>query len=365
MVASDTVAEHIRALKDEDWGVREDAARALGVCRDPRSVRPLIEALHDTDRAVRDAATEALMAIGEPAVEDVGRSLYDPNMAVQEAAASILATIGDERVIAPLRTALCSPDWVVRMHAARALGRLKAVEAVGTLILLLQDPVPTVRQESVHALQAIGRPAVRTLLQSLHDRDWRVRLRATEALGILGSAEAVDPLIMLLQHDPDIAVRQDAARALGQLGNTRAVEPLLHAMAESRLRAVVIEALGQLKDRRAVPALVALVKTFNASEYEGRMPACLDDRYKQELVQIEAAIRALAHIGDPDTIPLLVSALQSTLIRAEAAEALTAFGQSAVPVLVNRLKIEQDHNIRFHIQEALARLGWHPGRRRF
>ena len=57
---ADQVAEQITALQDKDWGVREDAAVILGQCGDPRGVRPLIEALRDSDRAVREAATTAL-----------------------------------------------------------------------------------------------------------------------------------------------------------------------------------------------------------------------------------------------------------------------------------------------------------------
>ena len=46
---ADSVVEHITALDDEDWGVREDAAVALGQLGDARSVQPLIRALRDSD----------------------------------------------------------------------------------------------------------------------------------------------------------------------------------------------------------------------------------------------------------------------------------------------------------------------------
>jgi len=39
---ADYVSEQIAALRDEDWGVREDAALALGQSGDARGVRPLI-----------------------------------------------------------------------------------------------------------------------------------------------------------------------------------------------------------------------------------------------------------------------------------------------------------------------------------
>ena len=61
---ADAVAEQIAALKDEDWAIREEAATMLGTLRDPRAVAPLVSVLRDGDRAVRDAAIGALLAIG-------------------------------------------------------------------------------------------------------------------------------------------------------------------------------------------------------------------------------------------------------------------------------------------------------------
>ncbi|MBX3320754.1 MAG: HEAT repeat domain-containing protein, partial [Nitrospira sp.] len=69
---SNPVMEQIAALRDEDWAVREDAARLLGTFKDPRAVTPLIALLRDEDRCVREAAVEALRSIGTPAAEAVG-----------------------------------------------------------------------------------------------------------------------------------------------------------------------------------------------------------------------------------------------------------------------------------------------------
>ncbi len=359
---ADSVAEHIAALKDEDWGIREDAAMALGEARDPRGVGPLIEALRDSDRAVKTAATGALTAIGTPAVVDLSYCLQDPDLSVQEAAASILSEIADERVLASLHSALLSRDWVVRMHAARAVGRLRNPGSVETLVLLLQDTVPAVRDEAIAALVSIGESAVEPLVTALGDQDWRVRLRATEALCVLKSRTAVEPLVSLVRGDPDTAVRQEAARALGQIGDATAVEALLEVVEEPRLQARVIEALGRIGDRRVLPLLFRLIGALKTSDYEDRTPACEDHRYEQDLAGVEEAIRALARIRDEEAIPVLVAALQSTLIRNEASEALVRFGQKAIAPLVSRLQQERDENIRYHIRETLTQLGWNPKR---
>jgi len=360
---TDYVEEQIAALRDEDWGVREDAALALGQSGDSRGVRPLIEALRDSDRAVQTAATSALSSIGESAVVDLGSCLRDPDLTVQEAAASILSSIADERVIEPLMSALLSEDWVVRMHAARAIGRMAYSQAVDTLVLLLQDKVPSVRDEAMIALKAIGEQALLPLLTALKDKNWRVRLKATEALGVLGSKTTVQPLLDIVKGDPDTAVRQDAIRALGTIGDPSATEPLLRELNTPRHQIQAIEALGKIGDRRTVPTLLKLVTLLDPSRYEGRAPSCEDERYERDLPVVESAIRALAQIQDDRAIPVLIQALQSTLVRKEAAEALIALGnKAAIPPLFELFKKEQDENIRFYVKDTLTRLGWNPNR---
>ena len=358
---ADSVAEHIAALRDEDWGVREDAASALGAFRDPRSVSPLIYALQDSDRAVRTAASASLLAIGDPAIVPLGHCLQDSDLNVQESAASILATIGDHQVLEPLISALLNTNWIVRMHAARALGRIGDIRALDTLILLLQDKVPAVRDEAGAAITSLGEPSIAPLLETLKHKEWKIRLQAIEALALLKPKAAVDPLLTLMKHDPDTAIRQDAVRALGEIGDSRAVESLMAALNQKSLKTQAIAALGKIGDGQAVPKLLDIVNALVTSEYEGRMAACEDDRYQEELPAVEAAVKALAHIGDKRAIPTLQKALKSTLIRVEAAEALSRFGQAAISPLIAMYKKETDDNIRYHVKETLARLGWRPG----
>ncbi|WP_447974905.1 HEAT repeat domain-containing protein [Nitrospira sp. Kam-Ns4a] len=357
----DPVLENIAALKDEDWGIREEAALALGASRDRRAVVPLLAMLKDPDRAVREAAITALTEIGEPAVTAVGACLDDPDLTVQESAACILARIGDARVSDRLMIALGSADWIVRMHTAQALGRIGEPRAVPRLLPLLNDKVKAVRVEAAQALVRIGPPAVAPLLAALTHGEWLVRLHAVEALGKLKSPEAVEPLLRVLFNDRDPAVREDSVRSLGEIGDVRAVEFLLLVMRDPGLRAPAVEALGKIGDRRAVPALLAVVAGASRPPDSRPIDGC-GDRWDQEMLAMEAAVKALAQIGDEAAIPTLVAALKNTYVRAEAATALTAFGARAVPALVEVLRTEQDQNILYHVKEALARLGWRPHR---
>ena len=358
---ADTVAEQIAALKDEDWAIREEAATMLGTLRDSRAVVPLVSVLRDDDRAVRDAAIGALLAIGEPAVTTLGACLSDPVLTVQELASSVLAAIADVRVLTPLITALKSHDWIVRMHSAKALGRIKDPGAVAPLVPLLQDSVKAVREETSTALAAIGEAALSSLFVALTHAEWLVRLHAVEALGKTRSPEAVDPLLSVLFNDRDAAVREDAVRALGQIGDTRAVEFLVTVMKEPGLRPLAVEALGQIGDRRAVPVLINVLEGVDRPEVSRAIDGC-GDRWDEEILTLGAAVRALGAIRDEEAVPSLMKALRHTETRAEAAVSLTRFGSAVIAPLLAVLARESDDNIRYHVKDTLAKVGWRAGR---
>ena len=358
---TDPVAEHIAALRDDDWAIREEAATLLGGLKDARAVDPLVSVLRDRDRSVREAAIGALAAIGAPSVTALGACLADPELSVQEAASAALASIADARVLDQLTHALRSPDWIVRMHAAKALGRIKDPGSVRALVPLLQDQVKAVREEVSSALAAIGESAMPALLESLAHPDWLVRLHAVEALGKTASREAVQPLLRALFNDADSAVREDAVRALGHIGNSQAVEFLITVMNEPALRVLAIEALGLIGDRRAVPALIDAATGRQEPEGMRAVSGCGDQWTEGRLSQA-AAVRALGLIQDDTALPTLAGALQSTFTRAEAAAALTKFGSKIVPLLIPLLAESTDDNVRYHVKEALTAVGWRPGR---
>ena len=115
----------IKALKDEDWAVRCDAAKVLGRLGDARAVEPLIQALKDQEWAVRRSTAEALGKIGDgTAVEPLIQALRDEEELVQGDAAEALAKIGDGKTIERLIQVRKDEPLSVRLKAERALYRL-------------------------------------------------------------------------------------------------------------------------------------------------------------------------------------------------------------------------------------------------
>jgi HEAT repeat protein len=167
-------------------------------------------------------------------------------------------------------------------------------------------------------------------------------------------------LLATLFNDRDSAVREDAVRALGEIGDARAVEFLLTAMNDPGLRMLAVEALGRIGDRRAVPVLRDVVAGTNPPAVSRPVAGC-GDQWSEEIITQGAAVRALGLIGDEAAIPTLVAALASTHTRSEAAAALARFGGKTIPFLLPLLT-QPDENLRYHVKETLALVGWRANR---
>jgi HEAT repeat protein len=164
-------------------------------------------------------------------------------------------------------------------------------------------------------------PLVQTVL---YDEHLPVRSLAISTLGENPTAACYDLLLNLLERDEDYAARADAAAAFGALQDLRALEPLVRAFFEDTSWLVQFSAvvsLGNLKDPRAN---VVLRQALDSSE---------------SIIQM-AAISALSEIGDAESVPLLLSFVQSEdwLIRQRLSEAL---GNLTTPKSLAALKYLQ------------------------
>lgn len=113
----------IGALRSENRDVRERAVGALGISGDPAAVSPLIKALEDQDEGVREEAAQAIEKIGieaHVAVPPLIKVLKDKNESVRKKAEKALYEIGpatkDE--VPALIDALKDQDAYVRWKAA-------------------------------------------------------------------------------------------------------------------------------------------------------------------------------------------------------------------------------------------------------
>ncbi|MEW6110044.1 MAG: HEAT repeat domain-containing protein [Nitrospirota bacterium] len=125
----------IEDLKKGTGMKRAEAAKHLGKINDMRAVKPLVEALQDTNMGVRNNVAFALGELGarEAIPHLIKVLLGDPEEWVRKSAAKALGMLGSREAVSHLAKALKDQSQMVRKSAARSLGQIGGIQAVQAL----------------------------------------------------------------------------------------------------------------------------------------------------------------------------------------------------------------------------------------
>jgi len=98
--------------------------------------------------------------------------------------------------------------------------------SVSDWIEVLSNPDKEQRADATCALIAYGEKSLPALLNVLTHTDWKVRYRAAEAVGQIGSMPDIDivPTLIALTEDEKDHVRYMAAKGLVKIGDPRAAD---------------------------------------------------------------------------------------------------------------------------------------------
>ena len=221
------------------------------------------------------------------------------------------------------------------------------------------------------------------IAQLQHDPDVMGRIYAAEALGELGSLEAVASLRQVLEQDTFWGVQVEVARILGAIHTPAALEALLANLhlPHPKARRAVVTALGEFKDERAAAALIEVLQTGDASYFvEAEAAAALGKtRRASALAPLQQAahtpswnetirhgvFRGLAELQDDSTIPVLrdfTTYGQPPLARYAAIRALGKLGgdkdpaPTAITETLTVLLDEEHFRTRMAVLDALESL---------
>ncbi|MDD1689372.1 MAG: HEAT repeat domain-containing protein [Methanoregula sp.] len=175
----------VKALQDStDPQVRQYAAYLLGKAQNPRAIQPLVEALADFDKSVREQATLALSRIGKAAIEPLAEAMKEPKWQTRYRAAEALGKIADEKAVKPLIQGLRDNRDHVRYMAAKGLKDIGDSDAIEPIVILLKDENRYVRMMAVRALGTLGGKKVNEALNAALnvEQDEKVREAIVEAL---------------------------------------------------------------------------------------------------------------------------------------------------------------------------------------
>ncbi len=268
------------------------------------SVEQLIRDLDSKDGYLVNAAVDALVKKGEPAVPDLIKALKNNNNLTRDYIVKVLSKIG-EPAVPDLIKALKNNNVYIRRYAIKTIARIGSAAEI----------------------------AVPDLIKALRsDEDANVRSYAAYALGEIGPAAeiAVPDLIKALRNDEDANVRIYAAYALGEIGPAAkaAVPALIKALEDNNVyvRINAIIALGEIGPaaEAAVPALIYILRDINNDISDYYVP-----RGFSRADVCGNVIIAFSKIGKP-AVPALMKALgdNKPIVRKYAAEALKILRQN-------------------------------------
>jgi HEAT repeat protein len=312
----------------------------------------LIQRLSHSEYTERRKAEDALVALGDVAIEPLIGVVEQQGIVAALRAASALARLGDERGILPVARLLLrdsspimnvfealaqwqsrpigwetrelvrlaqeyqitqselvwtelfrrvrqfSPGWVAPSVSASKATTVATPDDIAGLIQTLRSSNHTTREAATAKLIAIGQEAVPDLIESLKSTSPLVRYRAAEALGHIGDARAVAPLLTLRKTlDRDIleVVNKALIVLAKQLNKTPRSEdiPALIALvrhlrfdAASQPAAIsATSALAYLARNRPTPALRGALKWLKS------LWAPLPPGFKETRIAIEEATK--------------------------------------------------------------------------
>jgi aminopeptidase N len=248
------------------------------------------------------------------------------------------------------------------LHDSDVTGRLRAIQEISahrgdTVLRALaqaahSDGFWAVRQRAIGGLAEFKSPeAEQALLESLKDKDSRVRRAAVDGLGRYKDAKLVDKFADLIKTDPSYFVVSSSANALGQTGDPRAYQILMDTMGRDSwgetIRGGALRGLGALKDPHALeiglkyarpgnpeairgPALMVLAEVGKGNdEVLGILTAALKEQSEQVVF---SALQAIGTLGDRRAVP----ALEELSHRPDLAG--IGFAQQFIAGVINRLK---------------------------
>ncbi|MGA7124396.1 MAG: HEAT repeat domain-containing protein [Polyangiaceae bacterium] len=301
----------LRALGDDDWRVRKEAAAiSPSIDRRDEIVAALVTALEETvNIGLRNAAVEALVAIGPDAISATVGALPRLDADARKLAIEVLGGLADLRCTEALSRALDDEDVNVQVAAAEALGnaRLAGEEARDL--------------------------ATRSLVKSLSNRGAILKIAALESLARL---EARLPWSIFRPHVTDPLLRRYAIAAACGSAEPDAVRALALATGDPSptIAREAIVALGELVASGPQEAsLLGVARAALGQTPVGRVNVRRAARNPDDAPARSSALALLGLIGDPSDIALLVDALGE-----EAAEradlALRIFGSDAIVPLL-------------------------------
>ena len=232
------IAPMLKVLtEDGDVDVRTAAASAMGQFKERGAVRSLVEILEDKERRLRRTGLVQRPPSPAPLIptpQGVPARMPSPRPSVQRGPRGVPSPPSMPPVARPPSRPIgkgvpgSEEGWRLRCAAAEALGRIGDPLGLPAIVGALKDSDSYVRsaaEEGIEAFTFCAKPdecardprTVELLINSMANSSANLRFVVATALGRIGDAKAIAPLIETLKTEQDQRFRQALMLALSRI----------------------------------------------------------------------------------------------------------------------------------------------------
>jgi HEAT repeat protein len=255
-------------------------------------------------------------------------------------------------------------DWRVRKTIVEGFLRKPDEGVVLCLIEALRDPENAGKRNSAtEALIRLGETAIPYLMYQLgREEDLDVRLALVNLLGDIRNEEAYSTLIALLERETDVNLLSSIVASLGKYRRATAIPALMRTLQKEDLwlKFHVIEALGEIGERSALPAILPLYAEKSLRkpilEAVGKIADVGTVNFLLKLIVQEeklnfTALRAIIRIAEAEK-PRVVEQAERSLIQRRFRE---VFPRDKIAPLIEHLHTTPKRDVKSFL---LKILGW-------
>jgi len=316
-----TVMLMYMAMLDKDDAVKVACIRAMQEAEITATLPTLLNLVRGPAGPVADAAEQALSRLSDPSVTtEVIQTLQS---STPEGKARLLRVLGNRQDPAALSVAMNAahdPEAMVREAALRCLGRLAAEEAYETLLAAFDAPPGPERDAAEEAMSRLTSDLITArLLSGYFDCSERQKPSLLRVLAGRPLA-AIEALLLSEMTSPDEAIREAAVTGLGRRGTPAAAEALL-AAAKAGPPKITEEALSgylniaatiEFKDpAQAASMYVEVLKSSTRPDLKQKALGCLSrvgDPAVEDHLAVATALMSDEKLGDTACLAVVAMA---------------------------------------------------------
>lgn len=297
-------------LRDRDPYVRRDACEVIAELRSGDFIQDLVGALNDENPGVKEAALNALTAIGGHRVAEATAPLLRlDDSGLRNIGIEILEQIGPE-ASPTISSLLTDEDDDVVKFAVDIISNTANKDAAGMLRGLISHRNPNVRASVSLCLGRLGADGVlSSLLTALDDDEEWVRFSVVEGLGHLGDPGALESLVKVIEKD-SLLVKESAVEAVSKISTPNDAPGILVKLSDSvkNGRILAVGAVVELIEKAMMPGSGFRPSDQLKEVYSGFLASSVDENDRKTK---EMALRGLALLKAPVTLEKVFSFVSS------------------------------------------------------